>query len=135
MFRFKIRFRLKLKITTRIRFSFRFRTWIKIRIKFTGIGAGSRSRKFYEPDLQTFRAKELFLKMKKFRFLLIIGRSQSKFDQETPWLPFNTKVKPIVAPTALCVVETGAFSQVAKINQAPAPNIEQNSPSINSALE
>lgn len=41
--------------------------------------------------------------------------------QLIPLAPFNTKENPTVAPTALCVVETGKWKTVATISQNAVP--------------
>jgi len=40
--------------------------------------------------------------------------------------PFATRAKPTVAPTMLCVPETGSFSMVATSSHTPAPEFIRN---------
>jgi len=47
-----------------------------------------------------------------------------KDSQFSPSSPRQTRVKPIVAPTTLCVVDTGSFRNVAIINHIEAPTVK-----------
>jgi len=51
---------------------------------------------------------------------LLINPKDSQF---IPAPPRQTKVKPIVAPTTLWVVDTGSFRNVARISQIEAPTV------------
>jgi hypothetical protein len=46
-----------------------------------------------------------------------------KDSQFSPASPRQTTVKPIVAPTTLCVVDTGSFRNVARISHTEAPTV------------
>ena len=45
----------------------------------------------------------------------------TSFFHRTPLVPLTTKANPRVAPTMLCVPETGILNRVARINQMHEP--------------